>query len=136
MGRFGTKWEWTDFRKHALEPDQIIQLNCLDQGWKAEGLGHILMKIRKKNSTNFVDHFFDPKLKFVEKIGYDRHKSYNLKLLIKIILIEIYLLFKVEGSSLLMIKTNHKNYYSVRNAGAPKSPAQIVPGCVAVQRHT
>ena len=34
------------------------------------------------------------------------------------------------------IKTNFQNYHSVRNAGAPKSPAQIVPGCVAVQRHT
>ena len=33
---------------------------------------------KEKNSTNFVDHFFDPKLKFVEKIENDRHKSYKL----------------------------------------------------------
>ena len=52
--RDNVKIDWADLvpnlngPKIALEHDQVIQLNCIDQSWKAEGLGHIPMKKRKK----------------------------------------------------------------------------------------
>ena len=46
--RFGTRLEWTDFRKNALERNLLMQFGWTNHGWKAEGPGHNLIKKRKK----------------------------------------------------------------------------------------